>query len=573
MLNIEQAVQQKFPRFQHTSPWIKKPTLGFLRKITHEHEVNRFLDLHQDLRGFDFIDQVLDYFNFSYSVSHRDRINIPATGRVVIVANHPLGALDGLSLLKLVGEVRRDVKIVANDMLMNFAALESLFLPVDNLSKSTRKSSVARIVDSLNNDEAVIVFPAGEVSRIRPSGVRDGKWNSGFLNFAKKTNAPILPIFIGARNSSLFYSASMVYKPLSGMMLAHEMFNKNSKNITMRVGETIPYQQIEQLPLVKAEKAKLLRRHLYRIAKGKKSLFKTEQTIAHPIERRFIKRELQNAELLGETADNKKIYLFDYRPDSAVMHEIGRLRELTFRQVGEGTGKRRDLDRYDRDYRHLILWDEQELEIAGAYRLGDVKRIQAQDSSRGIYSEELFAYDKEKMQPFFEQGIELGRSFVSPKYWGRRSLDYLWYGIGAYLQRYPEVRYLFGPVSLSNSYPDFAKALIVSYYQHYFADEQQLACARVPYVVEGELKQQVFQTLTGEDAEEDFAALREQLTHMNVTVPTLYKQYADVCEKGGVRFIDFNIDADFGHCIDGLVMVDLQQLKASKRKRYLGKAA
>lgn len=573
MLNIEQAVQQKFPRFQHTSPWIKKPTLGFLRKITHEHEVNRFLDLHQDLRGFDFIDQVLDYFNFSYSVSHRDRINIPATGRVVIVANHPLGALDGLSLLKLVGEVRRDVKIVANDMLMNFAALESLFLPVDNLSKSTRKSSVARIVDSLNNDEAVIVFPAGEVSRIRPSGVRDGKWNSGFLNFAKKTNAPILPIFIGARNSSLFYSASMVYKPLSGMMLAHEMFNKNSKNITMRVGETIPYQQIEQLPLVNAEKAKLLRRHLYRIAKGKKSLFKTEQTIAHPIERRFIKRELQNAELLGETADNKKIYLFDYRPDSAVMHEIGRLRELTFRQVGEGTGKRRDLDRYDRDYRHLILWDEQELEIAGAYRLGDVKRIQAQDCSRGIYSEELFAYDKEKMQPFFEQGIELGRSFVSPKYWGRRSLDYLWYGIGAYLQRYPEVRYLFGPVSLSNSYPDFAKALIVSYYQHYFADEQQLACARVPYVVEGELKQQVFQTLTGEDAEEDFAALREQLAHMNVTVPTLYKQYADVCEKGGVRFIDFNIDADFGHCIDGLVMVDLQQLKASKRKRYLGKAA
>ncbi len=573
MLNIEQAVQQKFPRFQHTSPWIKKPTLGFLRKITHEHEVNRFLDLHQDLRGFDFIDQVLDYFNFSYSVSHRDRINIPATGRVVIVANHPLGALDGLSLLKLVGEVRRDVKIVANDMLMNFAALESLFLPVDNLSKSTRKSSVARIVDSLNNDEAVIVFPAGEVSRIRPSGVRDGKWNSGFLTFAKKTNAPILPIFIGARNSSLFYSTSMVYKPLSGMMLAHEMFNKNSKNITMRVGETIPYQQIEQLPLVKAEKAKLLRRHLYRIAKGKKSLFKTEQTIAHPIERRFIKRELQNAELLGETADNKKIYLFDYRPDSAVMHEIGRLRELTFRQVGEGTGKRRDLDRYDRDYRHLILWDEQELEIAGAYRLGDVKRIQAQDSSRGIYSEELFAYDKEKMQPFFEQGIELGRSFVSPKYWGRRSLDYLWYGIGAYLQRYPEVRYLFGPVSLSNSYPDFAKALIVSYYQHYFADEQQLACARVPYVVEGELKQQVFQTLTGEDAEEDFAALREQLTHMNVTVPTLYKQYADVCEKGGVRFIDFNIDADFGHCIDGLVMLDLQQLKASKRKRYLGKAA
>ncbi len=570
MLNIEQAVQQKFPRFQHTSPWIKKPTLGFLRKITHEQEVNRFLDQHQDLRGFDFIDQVLDYFNFSYSISHRDRANIPATGRVVIVANHPLGALDGLSLLKLVGEVRRDVKIVANDMLMNFDALESLFLPVDNLSKSTRKSSVARIVDCLNNDEAVIVFPAGEVSRIRPNGVRDGKWNSGFLNFAKKTNAPILPIYIGARNSSLFYSASMVYKPLSGMMLAHEMFNKNSQNITMRVGEAIPYQQIEQLPLVKAEKAKLLWRHLYRLAKGKKPLFKTEQTIAHPQERRNIKRELQQAELLGETADNKKIYLFDYQADSAVMHEIGRLRELTFRQVGEGTGKKRDIDRYDRDYRHLILWDEQELEIAGAYRIGEVARIQEQSNSRGIYSEELFSYNVQKMQPFFEQGIELGRSFVSPKYWGRRSLDYLWYGIGAYLNKYPNIRYLFGPVSLSNSYPDFAKALIVTYYQHYFADADKLASARVPYLPESSLKQQVWQTFTGNDAEQDFNALREQLTHMNVMVPTLYKQYADVCEEGGVRFIDFNIDADFGHCIDGLVMVDLQQLKPAKRKRYLG---
>ncbi|GLP99535.1 acyltransferase [Methylophaga thalassica] len=570
MLNIEQAVQQKFPKFEHSRPWIKKSTISFLRKITHEQEVNRFLDLHQDLKGFDFIEQVLDYFNFSYSISHRDRNNIPATGRVVIVANHPLGALDGLSLLKLVGEVRRDVKIVANDMLMNFNAVDSLFLPVDNLSKSTRKSSISRIIDCLNNEEAVIVFPAGEVSRIRPSGVRDGKWNTGFLNFAKKTNAPILPIYVGARNSSLFYSASMVYKPLSGMMLAHEMFNKNSKNITMRVGEPIPYKQVDQLPLVKAEKAKLLRRHLYRMAKGKKPLFVTEQTIAHPQDRRNIKRELQTAELLGQTADNKKIYLFDYQPDSAVMHEVGRLREFTFRQVGEGTGKRRDIDRYDRDYRHLILWDENELEIAGAYRIGEVNNILSQAGSRGIYSQELFTYDHDAMQPFFEKGIELGRSFVSPKYWGRRSLDYLWYGIGAYLKRYPDIRYLFGPVSLSNSYPDFAKALIVSYYQHYFPDDQHLAIAKNPYITDRSLQQQVLQTYCGTDAEADFTAMREQLTHMNVTVPTLYKQYADVCEEGGVRFIDFNIDADFGHCIDGLVMVDLDKLTPAKRKRYLG---
>ena len=553
MLNIEQAVQDKFPKFQHSKPWFKKSTLSFLRHITHEQEVNRFLEQHSQLAGFDFIDEVLDYFNFSYNISNRHRHNIPATGRVVIVANHPLGALDGLSLLKMVGEVRRDVKIVANDMLLNFAALSPLFLPVDNLSKSTRKSSVGNII-------------AGEVSRIRPSGVRDGKWNSGFLNFAKKTNAPVLPVFVGARNSSLFYSASMVYKPLSGMMLAHEMFNKNSKTIQICVGEPIPYQQIEALPLVKAEKAKLLRRHLYRLAKGKKPLFKTENTIAHPQDRRAIKQELKSAQLLGETADQKKIYLFDYRPDSAVMQEIGRLREMTFRQVGEGTGKKRDLDQYDRDYKHLILWDEQELEIAGAYRIGAVANIQQQN--RQIYSAELFDYQP-AMQPYFAKGIELGRSFVSPKYWGKRSLDYLWYGIGAYLKQFPEVRYLFGPVSLSASYPAFGQALIVQYYQRYFADHEQLAVARSPYQTDAESLSRINALFTGE-AENDFTLMREQQAHMQVTVPTLYKQYADVCETGGVRFIDFNIDANFGFCIDGLVMVDLQELKPAKRKRYLG---
>jgi len=569
MLNIENAITEKFPTFSTRSPWIKRPTLGLLRKLSHEEEVNKFLDEHQDLTGFDFIEQVLNFFNFSYSISHRDRQNIPATGRVVIVANHPLGALDGLALLRLLSEVRRDVKIVVNDMLMNFKAVNSLLLPVDNLSKTTRKSSVEQIIDCLRNDEAVIVFPAGEVSRIRPNGVQDSKWTSGFLSFAKKTNSPILPIFVNAKNSSLFYSTSMVYKPLAGILLAHEIFNKKSKTISFNVGEPIPYHQLNTLPLIKKEKVKLIRRHLYRIGKGKSSLFITEKVIAHPEERREIKKELKQAECLGETKDGMKIYLFDYQSDSAVMHEIGRLREVTFRQVGEGTGRHRDLDKYDRDYRHLVLWDENELEIAGAYRIGEVTRLLEKQDSRGVYSQELFNYDTDKVRPFFEQGIELGRSFVSPKYWGKRSLDYLWYGIGAYLKHYPEIRYLFGPVSLSNSYPDLANALIVGFYQHYFPDDDALAVAKVPYRLSDEEMEMVDRTVTGVDFSDDFRVLREQLTHMNVTVPTLYKQYSDLCEQGGVRFIDFNIDADFGHCIDGLVIVDLQQLKPAKRKRYL----
>ena len=569
MLNIEQAIQEKFPNFEQRSPWVKRPTISLLRKLTHEQEINQFLERHQDLQGFDFMDEVLDYFNFNYSVSHRDRTNIPATGRVVIVANHPLGALDGLSLLKLVGEIRRDVKIVANDMLLRFDALAPLFHPVDNLSKSTHKSNVAAIVDSLKNEEAIIVFPAGEVSRIKPNGVRDGKWNKGFLNFAQISAAPILPIHISARNSSLFYGCSMVYKPLAGMMLAHEIFNKHEKTIRLKVGKLLPYQQLDQLPLIKSEKVKLLRRHLYGIAKGKRSLFVTEKTIVHPQQQRTVKKELQQGELLGETFDGKKIILFDFQPDSAVMHEIGRLREVSFRQVGEGTGQGRDLDRYDRDCRHLILWDEDELEIAGAYRLAEVGRLLKQPDTRGIYSQTLFDYDNEKMQPYFEQGIELGRSFVNPKYWGKRSLDYLWYAIGAYLNRYPNIRYLFGPVSLSNSYPDIAKAVITQFYQHYFPDTEDLAKAYFPYRATAGEKANANALIKGDNYKADFVALRQQLNSINVTIPTLYKQYADICEAGGAPFIDFNIDSDFGYCIDGLVMVDLEKLKPTKRKRYL----
>lgn len=570
MLNIEQTLGQKFPSFEQRSPWIKKPALSFLRKLLHEQEVNQFLDNHQDIEGFDFIDRVFDYFNFSYAVPHLDRRNIPASGRVIIVANHPLGALDGLALLKLVGEVRRDVKIIVNDVLMDFKAIDRLLLPVDNLNKSTQKSSINNILQCLNDDQAVIIFPAGEVSRIRPNGVRDGKWAAGFLSFARKTRSPILPIYVAARNSSLFYSSSMLYKPLSGMLLAHEMFNKNSTTISFRVGAPIAYQTIEKLPLEKKEVAKLVRRQIYRIGKGKRALLETEQTIIHPQDRRAIKDELRCSELLGETVDHKKIYLFDYQPDSAVMNEIGRLRELTFRQVGEGTGKSRDIDAYDPYYRHIVLWDEQDLEISGAYRLAEVKALLSMPSSRGIYSQELFEFDLDAAAPYFEQGAELGRSFVSPKYWGNRSLDHLWYGIGAYLKRYPHIRYLFGPVSLSNTYPDFAKALIVGFYQQYFKDQEGLAVSRTPYIISAEHQQGVDEVISGQNYDDDFRAMREQLSHMNVTVPTLYKQYTELCEKGGVRFIDFNIDKDFGHCVDGLIMTDIKQFKVKKRERYLG---
>jgi putative hemolysin len=424
-------------------------------------------------------------------------------------------------------------------------------------------------MNCLHNEEAVIIFPAGEVSRLSPSGVKDQGWNHNYLKLAQKTNSPLLPVHIGGRNSMLFYTSSLVYRPLSTIQLANEMFRQRNRKIPMQVGQAIPIQELAKLPLSDKEKSKLVKRHLYRIAKGKKPLLKTEKTVEHPQNRQMIRAELKQSEHLGSTKDNKQIYLFDHDPSSVTMKEIGRLREIAFRKVGEGTGERSDLDKFDQYYRHLILWDEEELEIVGAYRIGEVARYMKEESPNRIYSAELFRYSCD-MATYFEQGIELGRSFIQPKYWGKRSLDYLWYGIGAYLNRHPDIRYMFGPVSLSNSYPQIAKDFIVSFYRLYFSDKEHLARSFTPYQVTPEHAEIIAGLFSGTSYEEDFKVLKEQLGHFGASVPTLFKQYSEICEVGGVRFLDFGVDADFGYCVDGLVLVDLNTIKEAKRKRYLG---
>ena len=572
MIDTARVIAAKYPAFAKRHPLIRRPALAMLRRLVHEGEINAFLGENSDQRGFDFIDRVLDHFSFGYSVSSRERENIPAYGRVVIVANHPLGSLDGLALLKLVGEVRRDVKIVANDILMKVEPLAPLLLPLDNLSRRGYRKSSGQICDALMNEEAVIIFPAGEVSRAGPTGPRDGKWLSGFLHFARKTNAPVLPIHVSGRNSTLFYALSSINRSFGTPLLAHEMFRQRERQLKLRIGELIPLERLDSDALNTNAKTRLLRKHLYRIGRGKRGLFVTEKAIGHPEERQALREELTPCELLGETRDGKKIYLFDAFPGSSVMREIGRLREISFRRVGEGTGERRDIDRYDAHYRHLVLWDDADLEIAGAYRIGEVRKIMAAHGEKGLYSPTLFRFTPEMFERM-QDGLELGRSFVQPRYWGRRSLDYLWQGLGAYLRCHPEIRWLFGPVTLSNSYPEAARVLIVSYYRHYYGDDEGLARARAPVAqsVPGSAAHEAERLFDGQDADGDFRRLRAQLDAMGVTVPTLYKQYAEVTEPGGTRFLDFSVDADFGYCIDGLVMVDVEQVTASKRARYIGK--
>ena len=557
---------EQMPSIARYPKLLRRLLLLTLQWLICERRINRFLSQHAMTRDFDFVDQVFQLVQTDCTVRHSDLENIPARGRVIIVANHPLGGLDGLALLRLVSSVRRDVRIVVNELLLNITQLNNLFLPVDAMGGETRKADISRILDALNNDEAVIIFPSGEVSRAGPKGIRDRKWLPGFIQLAKTAYAPVLPVHIKARNSNLFYVVSRISRPLSMLMLPREMLGFGGQ-MKFTIGQMIAPNAIESLPFSRKKRASLLSEHLWRIGVGKKPLFDTETSIIRPQDRQTIRAELKQAEILGQTSDNKIILLFDYRDNSVVLDEIGRLREITFRAVGEGTGRRKDTDHFDQYYRHLILWDDNDLEIVGAYRLGEIWKWPQRDSAL-LYSSSLFDYS-DTATTLFDGGLELGRSFVQPQYWGKLSLDYLWQGIGAYLARHTDVKYLFGPVSLSQNLPKKARDLLVSHYGSHYQDPENLASAKKPYVVDVGPTVSMTGPQDTENAAAAFVNMRAQLDFLGVKIPTLYKQYAEVCLPGGTRFCCFNIDENFGYCVDGLVVVDLDHLKPKKRERYI----
>ncbi|MBU2979113.1 lysophospholipid acyltransferase family protein [Alteromonas sp. C1M14] len=563
MFTVDDVLTRHYPQVVD-KPWLFKSLSFVLRHLLHEREMSEFSAAYPHYEDIDFVEQVLEYFNISYSTRDVEKERIPSTGRLVIIANHPIGTLDGLALIKLVSEVRHDLKVVANEMLMTIKPLHNMLLPVNNMHGGTPKQHLHAIHDHLNNEGVILIFPAGEVSRLRPQGVRDTRWQTGFLRIAKQTSAPVLPVYIDGKNSPLFYGVSMIYKPLATVLLVKEMFKQRKKHLPMRIGEVIPYESYAQLTLPLKEQVKLFKRHLYRVGNNRKGVLATQAPIAMPEDRQELTRAIKQCELLGQTADGKHIFLYQHTGCSPIMREIGRLREIAFRAVGEGTNRRRDIDPYDPHYYHLVLWDENDLEIAGAYRFGDAQRLSHATHPTGLYSATLFDYQSDN-QALFAQGLELGRSFVQPRYWGKRSLDYLWFGIGAFLARYPKYRYLFGAVSISNAYPQPAKDLLVEFYRTHFPPQFGAATSRTPYLVSSDMTA----TFAGTDYKKEFSELKHLLANMGVNVPTLYKQYTEVAKRDGVAFLDFNVDPDFNDCIDGLVVVDMEKLTDKKRKRYL----
>lgn len=567
-IDLVEILNAKAPQLLNKIPKVFRSVfIKILSKFLVINQINNFIEKNHIKQGIDFIDALFSHLNTKFDITQDDLNKIPSEGGVIIVSNHPLGGLDGLGLVKTIYSVRKDVKIVANDILMEIPNLREFFLPIDLYSVNKSRQQLKAIENALANEQAVIFFPAAIVSRLSIKGIRDRKWNTGVVKYAAKFNIPILPMFVKARNSLLFYLLSFINDKIGTFMLPQELFRAKNSNFKVIVGDLINSSNFQGNTIKSNIQTKLLRQHTYRIGKNKPGIFKSEKTISHPIDAKLLKNEFKNNILLGKTNDNKHIYLVDYTSGPNILKEIARLREITFRKVGEGTGKSLDYDTYDLYYKHIVLWNPDELDIIGAYRLGECKAIVQKYGKKGLYNSEQFTIEQ-SFDSIMDESIEVGRSFIQPKYWKSNALDFIWQGIGAYLQQNPHIRFLWGAVSISDNYSLLAKSLIITYYQKWYAGPVDMFVPYTPFNIPKSIKEECDKIFTEDNYKDDFKKLKEALKTLGFSVPILYRRYTEMTEYGGSRFLSFNIDVNFNNSIDGLILVDLHLLREEYKARY-----
>ena len=572
MFDVKEAFYKNFPNFVKKSPKIvTKSVVKLLQKAFHEEKFQAIHAKNHYLNGLDFTDSMLDNLNITYTVKPNELKNIPSTGRLLIVANHITGASDAFSLVQLVGHVRENkkVRLLVNGMLIGVKQASEIIIPVDNISGTITKKSFQAINEALENEEVVIIFPSGMVNRFSSKGIKDTPWKASFLKIAKRTSTPILPIKIDGRNSILFYLVSILFPKLSGLMLAHEFATAGeTKPLHFNIGKVIPISSFSNKNITTKEYIEMFYKHLYTLGKNREDILQTEITIIQANNKIILKEEIKNSQFLGQTSDGKQIVLADAHKSPFLMKELGRVREISFRAIGGGTGKAQDNDLYDKYYKHLILWDEEHLEVVGAYRIGECEDIIADKGRDGLYTSNYCDFN-DHFSDYCNNSVELGRSFVQPKYWGSRALDNLWQGVGAYLANNANIRYTYGTITINADTPKKAVSALVYFYSHHFSCRTNMMTAKTPYTISDEEKKEFDNLFNGLTYKDGFVILKKYLKELNTAVPTLFKQYAELYEEGAVRFFDFSINETFSGAVEGFIIADNSKMKESKRKRYI----
>ncbi|WP_019037043.1 GNAT family N-acyltransferase [Psychroflexus tropicus] len=555
---------------------------SFIMQTTRISELNDIYDQYAHLDGLEFINAVLLHLDVHFEIPEKDFKRIPKSGPFVTVSNHPLGAVDGLILLKLLIEQRPDYKVVANFLLHRLEPLKPYVMPVNPFeTRKDAKSSVGGIKQALSHIKSGSpfgVFPAGEVStHVENRKVVDRPWSLEAIRLIKKVKVPVIPVYFHAKNSASFYRLAKLNETLRTAKLPGEMLKQGHRTIGVRIGNSIPLKDQDAYDNLE-EYSNFLRQKTYFLANSyetKKLLEHFPKQIKFPIKRqpKSIADEISTEALQKEVqgcrdesrrllvSNNYEVFIAERKHIPNIVLELGRLREITFRSVGEGTNKSLDLDTYDDYYQHMFLWDNQANKIAGAYRMGLGQNIFKAHGIEGFYLNELFRFEPE-LNKMLSESIEMGRAFITTDYQQKpMPLFLLWKGIVHCTLRYPEHKYLIGGVSISNKFSNFSKSMMIEFMKSNYYD---------PYVAQFVRPKKEFK-IKLKDSDKDFVfdATKADLTKFdkiideiepdNLRLPVLIKKYI----KQNAKVVAFNVDPLFNNSVDGLMYIRIEDIPES----------
>jgi putative hemolysin len=546
----------------------------------------RLLGLHQIdllLRPGDDVqpipERLLHRLAVTCRLAEQDVRHIPPSGPVVIVANHPFGILEGAVLATVLMRVRPDVRFLVNSLLSAVPEIQDLLIPVDLTAAHHNSAGLRQAIGFLHGGGCLVVFPAGEVShfQLRDRAVTDSQWHTAVARMIeiaarKGTAVSVVPIYIEGSNSLWFQTLGLIHPRLRTMFLARELLNKRNRPVELRIGSPIASRKLLEIPTPK-ERTEYLRWRTYLLAarpdfkaRTSRPLRRAErtrsiQTITPAGDPALLAREVAGLcrKQLLTTAGGLEVYIASALSIPNVLRGIGRLRELTFREAGEGTGKAADLDRFDEHYFHLFAWKPATGEIVGAYRLAGT------DTIRDLYTRTLFRYPDSFLDRI-GPALELGRSFVRPEYQRAFApLLALWKGIGVYVASNPRYTVLFGPVTIGNQYQAVSRELMVTFLERHASLREwvNVVSSRSPLLQRTRARKLPVASLDIEDLSD----IISDIEPTRIGVPVLLRQYLRL----GGKLLGFNVDPEFSDALDGLIVVDLTRTEPRLLERYLGK--
>jgi putative hemolysin len=522
-----------------------------------------------------FINSILEHLDIRPDIPEKDLENIPASGPFMTVSNHPFGGIDALILLKILMRRRPDVMVTANFLLHKIDPLKDHIVPVDTPgSRHGRKPSwtwTEEAVQYVKEGHGLALFPAGEVSSYQSESglITDREWQEPMLKAIRAAEVPVIPVYFHGTNSRWFHILGRIHPLLSTAKLGSEVINKRHKVIKIRIGKQVSVTDQAGFSDI-ARYGRYLRARTYSLGssleakpffaglRARRSL--RQVPVAPPADREVLVAEIESIRHCCELFKNKNFSVF-FAPTVSIpniIKEIGRLREVTFRAVGEGTNRETDIDEYDFYYHHLIVWDDDAGTLVGAYRIGKGNEIISQYGIKGFYINSLFRIRK-SFEPVLAESLELGRSFIVREYQRKAMpLFLLWKGLLTVLLQNTGYRYLIGPVSISNEFSSFSKSLIVEFVRNNFFDREMARYVRPRRKFSIQIDKRIDSEIIISSAERDISKVERVISDVDngYRIPVLLKKYLEI----NARIIGFNVDPDFNYCLDGLIMLDVYNL-------------